>query len=188
MRAVKPQSRRHTTAIWATSRGSCRTCAPLVTLRETLRPRASAAGWASAGIAMLTRSLMRISPSYRRNAGTRPRQLSRFNHRADIPGPTKQPKRGPWHLTVERQALRARRRKRIALHVRLARNENRYLHRQEDRLGVPTQDKFQPHGMCASPHHQKVIAPSLDLLSQLVDRRDVGDLRFQLDTVDGQMC
>src|SRR6202040_2083294 len=63
MRAEKPQSRRHSTAISASSRGIWRTRAPLVTLRETLRPSVSAAACAFAGIAISTRSVTRISPS-----------------------------------------------------------------------------------------------------------------------------
>src|SRR5580704_15266489 len=63
MRAVIPQSRRHSTAISASSRGIWRTCAPLVTLREPYLPSVSAAACAFAGIAILTRSDTWISPS-----------------------------------------------------------------------------------------------------------------------------
>jgi hypothetical protein len=56
MRAMKPQSRRHSTAISASSRGIRRIQVPLVMFRTTLRPSASAAACALAEMAISTSS------------------------------------------------------------------------------------------------------------------------------------
>ena len=78
MRAENPKSRRHSIAISASSRGICRTRGPLVTLRVTRSPKASAAVCALAGMAMSTRSLIRISPfSITKNLVRRNRPVGR---------------------------------------------------------------------------------------------------------------